>query len=152
LLRLRRAETHALCDDLGLVPVDDPSNASLAHRRNRVRHELLPLLDAIAERDVAALLARQADGLRAEADLLDELAAAVDPTDARALAAAPVAVARRAVRRWLTGTGPGAYPPDAATVERVLAVARGEAAGCDVGGGRHVRRSAMRLSLATVTS
>jgi tRNA(Ile)-lysidine synthase len=144
LLRVRRAETRALCTLLGLDPVEDPTNASPVHRRNRVRHELLPLLDAIAERDVAALLARQADTLRGEADLLDELAAALDPTDARALAAAPPALARRAVRRWLTC----GYPPDAAAVERVLAVARGEVVACEVGGGRRVSRSGQRLSLA----
>ncbi len=136
------------------MPVDDPTQRrSPAHRRNRVRHELLPLLDDIAERDVAALLARQADGLRAEADLLDELAAAVDPTDARALAAAPVALARRAVRRWLTDAGPAARtrptpPPSSGSWPSPGA----RPPACDVGGGRHVRRSAMRLSLATVTS
>src|SRR5262249_37296745 len=92
------------------------------------RHELLPLLDAIADRDVAALLARQASTLRDEADLLDSLAGALDPTDARALAAAPAALARRAVRRWLTC----GYPPEAAAVEPVLAVAPGEAVACDI--------------------
>ena len=61
LLAIRRAETVALCTAFGLQPVADPSNADPAHRRNRIRHELLPLAAAIAERDVAALLARQAD-------------------------------------------------------------------------------------------
>ena len=86
---IRRRETHKLCADLGIQPIHDPSNDDPRFRRNRVRHELLPLLDAIAERDVAGVLARQADHLRADADLLDELSLAVDPTDARALAAAP---------------------------------------------------------------
>jgi tRNA(Ile)-lysidine synthase len=148
LLRIRRAETQALCTALGLTPVEDPTNASPAHRRNRIRHELLPLLDAIADRDVAALLARQASTLRDEAGLLDALARALDPTDARALAAAPAALARRAVRLWLTC----GYPPDAGAVERVLAVARGEAVACDVGGGRRVERSGQRLRLARVTT
>ena len=39
--RLRRSETHALCIELGLVPVVDPTNLDPAFRRNRVRHELL---------------------------------------------------------------------------------------------------------------
>jgi tRNA(Ile)-lysidine synthase len=141
LLGLRRTETRALCDELGLEVVTDPSNLDRAHRRNRVRHEVLPLLDAVADRDVAALLAGQTAVLREEADLLDALAAAIDPTDARALAAAPVPLARRAVRRWLADP----YPPDSAAVARVLAVARGEAVGTDLPGGRHVRRSANRL-------
>ncbi|MFP5317784.1 MAG: tRNA lysidine(34) synthetase TilS [Acidimicrobiia bacterium] len=145
LLGLRRAETRALCTDLGLDWVEDPSNVDPAHRRNRVRAELLPLVDAIAERDVVPVLARQAATLRDEAAFLDALAAGLDPTDARALAAAPVVLARRAVRRWLAaGVG---HPPDLASVERVLAVARGEVRATEVGGGRRVSRSRGRLTL-----
>jgi tRNA(Ile)-lysidine synthase len=143
LLGLRRTETGELCSSLGLQPVLDPSNADRAQRRNRIRHEVLPQLDAVAERDVAALLARQADLLRAEADLLEDLAAAIDPTDARQLIAAPLPLARRAVRRWLADP----HPPPAAAVERVLAVARGEAVGCELPGGRRVRRHQQRLRL-----
>jgi tRNA(Ile)-lysidine synthase len=145
LLRLRRAETRAVCEWFGLVPVVDPSNADAAFRRNRVRHELLPLLDDIAARDVSAVLARQAAVLADEADLLDAMAesAVPDPADARALASAPAPLARRAVRRLLGDGQP--YPPDAAAVERVLAVARGEAVACEVAPGRRVRRSGARL-------
>lgn len=146
LRHLRRTETVALCAALGLEPVVDPSNDDPRFRRNRVRHQLLPLLDAVAERDVAPLLARQADLLRDDLALLDELAATLDPTDARGLSAAPPALARRAVRAWLR-TGSEQHPPDAATVERVLAVARGEVVATDVGGGRAVRRRAGRLRL-----
>ena len=57
------------------------------------------------------VIARQADLARADAALLDELAAALDPTDARALAAAPAPLARRAVR---AGCGrPGRAAPSA---------------------------------------
>src|SRR5438552_2160484 len=82
----------ALGAELGLIPIADPSNDDAAHRRNRVRHGLVPLLDDIAARDVAAVLARQAGLLADDADALDELARAVDPTDAAALVAAPIAV------------------------------------------------------------
>lgn len=144
--RLRRHETHELCARLGLAPVADPSNLDPAFRRNRVRHELLPLAAEIAERDLVPVLSRQAELLRDDAELLDVLALAVDPTDAAALAEAPMPLARRAVRRWLRA-GAEAHPPDNATVDRVLAVARKERAACDVGGGREVRRSAGRLHL-----
>ncbi|MGH9190511.1 MAG: tRNA lysidine(34) synthetase TilS [Acidimicrobiales bacterium] len=145
ILGLRRAETHELCQSLGLRPVVDPSNDDPVHRRNRVRHELLPLLDAIAERDVAAVLARQAGVLRNEAELLDELAAALDVTDARGLAAAPLALSRRAVRRWLyVGQD---HPPGGDAVERTLAVARGEVRATEVGAGRRVSRSGGRLRI-----
>ncbi len=148
LLGLRRRETRALCDAVGLVPVVDPTNDDRAFRRNRVRHELLPLLDDIAEREVVEVIARQAELLGDDADLLDELAAAIDPSDATALVSAPPPIARRAVRRWLRAHSDGEHhPPDRATVERVLAVARGDRAAADVGGGREVRRSRGRLRI-----
>ncbi|MEA2825672.1 MAG: tRNA(Ile)-lysidine synthase [Actinomycetota bacterium] len=145
ILRLRRRDTKLICRQLGLTPVDDPSNADPAHRRNRVRHELLPLCDDVAQRDVAGIIARQASLLRDEAELLDGLAAALDPTDARALAAAPVALSRRAVRRWLRAGCD--HPPDATIVERVLAVARGEDRATDIGGDRRVARTGQRLRI-----
>jgi tRNA(Ile)-lysidine synthase len=148
LLGLRRAETHALCRALSLDPVVDPTNEDRALRRNHVRHELLPLLDAIAQRDVVPVLARQAALLDDDAALLDELAAAIDVTNAGQLAAAPIALARRAVRAWLReGSDAEQHPPDAATVERVLAVARNEARATDVGGGRRVTRTRGRLRI-----
>jgi tRNA(Ile)-lysidine synthase len=143
LLSLRRSETHELCALLGLEPVDDETNADRRFRRNQVRHDLLPLLDAIAQRDVAELLSREADLLRDDADLLDALAREIDVTDARVVSSAPAPLARRAVRQWLRDQ----HPPDAATVERVLAVARGEATATEIGQGRRVARHQQRLTV-----
>jgi len=143
ILALRRSETHALCSALGLEVVVDSTNDSPAFQRNRIRNEVMPLLADIAARDVVTVLTRQADLLRDDDALLDELARALDPTDAKALTSAPRALARRAVRLWLSDR----YPPDVATVERVLGVAAGEATACDIEGARRVRRSQQRLIL-----
>ena len=146
LLALRRTETRSLCAALEIEPVDDETNSDPKYLRNRVRGELVPLMNDLSQRDIVPLLVRSADMLRDEHDFLEELAATLDPTDARALAQAPLPLARRAVRAWLSHP----YPPDVATVERVLAVARGDVLACDVGGGREVRRSKQRLHLATI--
>ena len=138
LLGLRRRETAALCAHLGLVPVDDASNRDRRFVRNRVRHELLPLLDDIAGRDTVPLLVRTADLAADDLALAASTGAALDPCDARALAAAPPAAARRALRRWLAVDG---YPPDAASISRVLEVAAGTQAGLRAG-----RRAADRTS------
>ncbi|CAB4857864.1 unannotated protein [freshwater metagenome] len=143
LLDLRRSQTHELCRVLAIRTVDDPTNRSPVHLRNRVRAELLPLMDELARRDLVPLLVRQAEVWRDDADLLDHLAAALDPTDAKALAAAPLALARRAVRAWLSTE----HPPDLATIERVLAVARGERAACETNDGRRISRHHQQLSL-----
>ena len=74
LLGLRRADTHAVCRARGLDPVVDPMNADPAYRRVFVRREVLPALERAARRDLVPVLARQAEVLRAESELLDELA------------------------------------------------------------------------------
>jgi tRNA(Ile)-lysidine synthase len=143
LLQLRRNETVTLCNALGIAVFNDPSNDDERFQRNRIRHEVLPLLESLAKRDLVPLLTRQADLLRDDDDLLNELAGALDPTDALALAHAPIALSRRAIRSWLTNP----LVPDSATVERVLEVARGNTLACDVGLGRQVRRSQQRLRI-----
>ena len=143
LLGIRRADTVALCARLDLVTVRDPSNDDPRFVRNRVRAELLPLCADIAGRDVVPVLARQASLLAGDADLLDTVGDELDPTDAAALAAAPPAQARRAVRRWLASGGP--YPPPADAVDRVLQVARLERRAAEVPGGIRVARTAGRL-------
>src|SRR5439155_1529368 len=107
ILALRRRETRGLCAARGVVPLDDPTNVDPAFRRNRIRHEVLPLLDDVAERDVAEVLARAASLLDEDDRFLDELALEVDPTDARALAAAPDVLDRRARARRGARRGAG---------------------------------------------
>jgi hypoxanthine phosphoribosyltransferase len=148
LLGLRRHETHALCAHRGLAPVCDTSNEDPAFVRNRIRRELLPLCADVAGRDPVPLLARQAGILREEVALLDDLAAWAlpDATDARVLAQAEPALARRALRQWLRReAGGAAHPPSLAEVERVLAVAAGHAVGTELSGGARVRRTGGRL-------
>jgi tRNA(Ile)-lysidine synthase len=144
LLALRRAETAALCAARGLEPVADPSNLDRRFLRNRVRHELIPLLCDLAQRDVVPLLVRTSDLLRDDDEQLDRLSAEIDVTDARAVAAAEPALARRALRAWLTLDG---YGPDLATLNRALEVARGAATACELGGGRRLERHRQRLEI-----
>jgi tRNA(Ile)-lysidine synthase len=146
ILGLRRVETESLCTSLGIDVVRDPSNDSPEFMRNRVRHELLPLADDIARRDTVHLLARTASVLRDDEDLLEALASAIEPTDARALAAAPRPLAARALRRWLTPVL-GGYPPDLDAIGRVLEVASGTVLACELPGGIRVRRSGQQLSV-----
>lgn len=147
ILSLRRWETHRLCMELGLDVVDDPTNRDPAFRRNRVRHELVPLLDDIADRDVTPLLARQARIFRDVADELERQADEIDPADAPALTRVSHAVACQAVRGWLRDCSDELHPPDAATVERVLAVAAGDIKATEIGAGWRIERHSQRLVL-----
>jgi tRNA(Ile)-lysidine synthase len=145
ILALRRAETVAVCAALALDPVDDPTNLDPSFVRNRVRHELLPLLAEVAGRDVVPLLTRLSGHAREAVDHLEHCAAVLDPTDAAALAAAPPVLARVAVRRWLRSCSAEMHPPDAEAVDRVLSVARGQHRATEIGGGWRVARTSGRL-------
>lgn len=147
IVQLRRSETVELCQALDIDVVVDPSNGDPAFVRNRIRHELLPLLDDISQRDVAALLDRQADVFGAEDEFLDELASHIDATDAKALATAPVVLARRAMRRFIMNSWSREHPPGVASVDRALEVARGIATSCEIEGGHRVHRTNQKLRL-----
>ena len=146
IIKLRRADTESVCQIFEWTPVEDPTNEDPRFRRNRVRHEVLPLLNEVAERDVVPLLIRAGEIADKDADFLDRLAQEIDVTDAAALASAPIALARRSIRAWLRGE----HPPDLASVARVLQVARGEALGTEITGGRSVRRTNGKLRLETL--
>jgi tRNA(Ile)-lysidine synthase len=141
LLGWRRADTRALCEARDLPVLDDPMNSDGAFRRVAIRHEVMPLLERVAGRDLTPVLARQAQLLREESAFLDELATAAWPgpdgrTDAASLRALPLVLARRALRTWL-----GAPPPSADEIARVLAVADGRARAVELAGGRAVHRT-----------
>ncbi|MBU9766912.1 tRNA lysidine(34) synthetase TilS [Mycobacterium sp. TNTM28] len=113
LLGVRRALTHAVCDELGLNAWQDPHNAEPRFTRARLRHEVLPLLEDVLGGGVAEALARTATALREDTETLDELAhrhlaAARTPDgalDTAQLATLPAAVRRRVIRAWLLDGG-----------------------------------------------
>ncbi|MFW6091230.1 MAG: tRNA lysidine(34) synthetase TilS, partial [Actinomycetota bacterium] len=122
----------------GLVPWEDPDNVDPAYARARVRHRVLPVLEAELGPGVAAALARTADLLRADADGLDEWAdraaeqclVAAPPVagrddgtavrlDVPQLAALPLAVRSRVLRRAAIVAG---SPPTDLTAGHVRAL------------------------------
>lgn len=151
ILALRRSDTEAICATLDWTPIDDPSNADPLFVRNRVRHELIPLLCDIAKRDVVPLLARTAQHMRSASDVLNELALDLDPTDARAVASAPLSVASVALQRWIRTATDGDHPIDAAAIVRIHAVASGEALAAEISGGTRIVRSGQRLRIEPIS-
>lgn len=137
LLDVPRADVIAHLRERGLAFREDPTNAQLVHRRNRVRHELLPYLathfnprvrEALAR--TAGLLADEAAFVRVEAERL--LAHSAREQDGAvvlrraALAQAPPPLARVAIRQALARVG-GLRQLGAVHVERVLRLVRSTA-------------------------
>ena len=110
LLELSRATTRESCRELGLDWWDDPHNTAGRFARTRVRHAVLPVLEAELGPGIAAALARTSALAREDADALDQLAAAVDAPDelpCATLAGLPAAIRQRVLRRWLLARGAG---------------------------------------------
>lgn len=74
LLGLKRSVTEVFCADSDLEPWQDPMNQDLAYTRVRVRKNLLPALEAELGPGIAESLARTAEILREDDDVLSELA------------------------------------------------------------------------------
>ena len=151
---LRRAALRDFVLAQALTPREDESNDDLAFRRNRVRHQLIPLMCEVAERDVVPLLARQADVLYEERSWLELLAAAdstiaLEDADCRELCRWPRARLRRWLRNRLVVTDEVGerHPPSAAEIERAIAVVVGAAVATELSGGRRLARRAQHLVL-----
>lgn len=147
ILALRRADTIEICERLGWQPFVDPTNSDRAFVRNRVRHEVVPLLADVADRDVVPLLVRTAAHAREAAAELRARAEGLDVTNAPALASASTPVAALALQAWIRAETGDDHPIDAASVERVLDVARGASIATEVVGGWRIRRSNQVLSV-----
>lgn len=147
LLALRRSETEQLCAHLGVDIFEDPTNRSRRFTRNRMRHEVLPLLADVAGRDVVPLVNRTAELLREQNAVIEALAGELDPTDASAMRAAPAPLAVAALRSWWRSETAGAAPPSRAATRRMLEVVEGSRRGCEVAAGWRLDRREGRLRL-----
>jgi tRNA(Ile)-lysidine synthase len=111
LLGIRRQATERVCAELGLRPWHDPHNVDHRYARVRVRETVLPSLEAELGPGIAEALARTAELVRDDADLLDRLAAerfdGKDTLDCHELLTQPAALRRRIIRLWLIGHGLG---------------------------------------------
>ena len=145
ILALRRVETVAVCALAGIQPAHDTMNDDPRFFRNRVRHELLPLMAELSGRDPVPILARHADRAREAVGVLATLVEGIDATDISVLDMLSDDLAKLALRTWLT-TESGGRPPDSASIDRVLGVARGECRAAEIVGGHRVERSAGRLT------
>jgi tRNA(Ile)-lysidine synthase len=116
LLGLRRSQTMAACEAEGLQVWDDPQNSDPAFTRARVRR-LMPALEEALGPGVAEALARTAAMLRADAEVLDAIAAAeagqlggltaaeAGGWSADALAGLPMAIRQRLLRSAALAAG-----------------------------------------------
>lgn len=126
--------------------VEDASNTDRKFTRNRLRHEIIPVLEQAFGREIRRSIWRSAEILRAEDDLFADLLGNT-PTELHvpALAAEPVAIQRRRLHAWLKLQGVADVGFE--EVEAVRALLKGGTAKANLPRGWHARRRAKRLFL-----
>ncbi|WP_291041742.1 tRNA lysidine(34) synthetase TilS [Herbiconiux sp.] len=154
LLGIRRSTTEAFCTDSGLDPWNDPHNEAERFTRVRVRHTVLPLLEAELGPGIAEALARTAEQLREDDETLHDIATetiedlvehaeAGIAVSARALAANPPALRNRIIR-YVVESEFGVSPSRAQTLAvAALATDWHGQKGVDLPGIRVVRQAAL---------
>jgi tRNA(Ile)-lysidine synthase len=146
LLGVSREELRAWLTSLGQPWVEDESNADLSNPRNRVRHRVLPELDAAYGGATRPSIARAAELAREDGQWLDELAARRFESLARscqdclelnaaALLAEPLPLLRRVLLQAMR-TRSGGKEVGQEHVETALTVLWGYARAAEVPGSR----------------
>src|SRR4051812_7540540 len=146
LIDVSRAELQAFVTQHGEAWIDDETNADLANPRNRVRHRVLPELEAAYGGSARGALARTAILAREDAEWLDQVAndryseLCIDDQstlqfEVAALAAQPAAIRRRVLLRALRAVS-GGREVGFDHVETALDVTAGQTAAADLPGSR----------------
>jgi tRNA(Ile)-lysidine synthase len=132
LLECRRQQVLEFLETRGLPYRADASNFDRRHLRNRVRHEVLPLLSSINPRlpqtlpAMARVWAAEAAYLNEEADRRATQATGSDGSLAvAAISGAPAALQPRVVRAWLRGERGDLRRIEATHVRAVVTLATG---------------------------
>ena len=119
MLDVTRAEVEEFLNENYIRHIEDSSNGTDAYLRNRLRHHVMPLLRA-ENPSIATGLSSAAQRIRVDAQLLDDLASELDPSDVGALRDAPGPLRRRALERLLRENG---FPePSASHLEQAESV------------------------------
>lgn len=158
MLGMDRTDIDRHIDHLGLSYRDDASNLSGEHRRNRLRHEVLPLLDEVFSRRVAPLFVRAGLQARRAGEALESQArtfladpACMDAKNRLCLNAPwqtlPVAIQTLVLRHWLRDVWHVPNLGHDETEQALAMLAPGAAAKINLPGGWHLRRKARRLWL-----
>lgn len=149
LLGLERATTRACCEELGLQPWKDPMNTDRRFARVRIRESVLPLMEKEIGPGIKQALARTAQAARADADLLDKLAAEAisnstainfDGIRAHWLGELSAPIRSRVLLEWLRMQGATDVASVHITAVDALVTAWSGQQGIDIPGGTVVRR------------
>lgn len=157
MLSVSRSEVVKFLEGRRLEWREDRSNDSAEYMRNRVRHQILPLLERDFNPDIKSVLGRTAEVVRQDNELLDGLAGAVlagcrrgpAELDLAGLKRENRAIVSRVLILWLAGAGIEAENIDVGLISAVTRLINGRKANACIGisGGFELTREYDRLIL-----
>ncbi len=140
LIDLTREQIERFLDDRSIPYIVDASNQDLRHRRNRIRHQLLPLLRQNYNPEISQTLSRLASIMREENRWIDEMTASAllscmieDEADRLVLSThnlrkLETPLARRVLRKGLLGAKGSLRRIRFSHIESILDLLRGASA------------------------
>lgn len=155
LLEINRNEIIQFLHDGNISWREDESNKSMSFLRNRIRHEILPMLETRLNPGLKRILLQTAEILRDEDQWLDNITeialkyCLLDKTslDIEKLGQIHIAAVRRVLRSWLVSAGVTPELLDFNTIRRVEKLLSGKTSSkkVEVTGGWLVKRQYKRL-------
>ncbi len=149
-LGIRRREIDSYLEERGILYRDDASNKDPFTPRNRLRSEVMPLLEDLMARDIVPPIVRAARVGRDEQEALDDLIDVLDLVDPQErlflpkLRKLPESLQRRALFVYLRDSGVSDLSRD--LVDRCLELLQsGTPAKINLPGGQYCRRRAGRI-------
>ena len=110
LLNWRKIQLEEIVQKCEIEYFSDPSNDLDCFVRNRVRNELIPLMDDISNRDVAPLVSKAGNHIARDQKFISSLGARSWPLDGntstRTLRALDISLQNHALRSWIIGDKP----------------------------------------------
>lgn len=144
ILNWRKEQLEEIVEKSELEYFKDPSNALDCFVRNRVRHELIPLMDEISKRDVAPLIAKAGQHISRDQKFMAELGEQSWPVDGdtstRMLQKLDSSLQNHAIRAWIKGDRPSAKE-----MANILDVVNHEIPKTQISGNRTIWRKDAKL-------
>ena len=149
MLKLTRDEIHEALRRDGIAWREDSSNRNKAYLRNRIRMELIPLMEQIAPCAVghisgaAELIRSDHEALQEAAQKLFATAGKEDLLETVELAAAPDALKSRVLRMWWRANSPklDEHELSSEQTKQLLALLKSDQGKVNLPGGYHAARS-----------
>lgn len=144
ILHWRKSQLEEIVEKAELQYFSDPSNALDCFVRNRVRHELIPLMNDISNRDVAPLISKAGSHISRDEKFISNLGAQSWPLDGdtstRALRALDESLQNHAIRAWIKGD-----KPSAKEMKNILYVVNHEIVKTQISGNRTIWRKDAKM-------